>query len=142
MVNGFSLVLRFRGIGGTVSVHTFFFSGLFLYAAESAWKTTSGDVVFIVISCLFLQIFAISETSHSGIVSDVCQLFSILVLLGWMAYVTSFFFLFRFFQIQSTEFGFRPVLSMDYPFSLPTIIIWLSNIKLYDDYKYSFWFLI
>ena len=78
------------------------------------------------ISCLFLQIFAISETSHSGIVSDVCQLFSILVLLGWMAYVTCFFFLFRFFQIQSTEFGFRPVLSVDYPFSLPTIIMLAS----------------
>jgi len=42
---------------------------------------------------------------------------------GWRTSLVSFY-LFRFFQIfKSTEFGFRPGLSVDYPFSLPAIII-------------------
>ncbi len=82
-MNGFSLVLKIREVKGTYSVHTFFVSEFFLFATESAWLqnySSSRDVVFIVISCLFLKIFAILETSQPGIVSDVCHWFHVYVL--------------------------------------------------------------
>ncbi len=77
--------------------------------AESAWKTTTPDVVFIVISYIFLYVIPIWETSQFWY----CERRLSIVFYFCFICVDGvrhlfLFFLFRFFQIQSTEFGFCP----------------------------------